>query len=58
MTDRLDEIEARVARLRSGPSSLIEAQKFMEWAPGDIEWLVSEVRELTKRVRMYEVVKS
>lgn len=31
---------------------------FIAHAPADIAWLLEQVEDLTKRVRMYEVVKS
>jgi hypothetical protein len=36
----------------------IDDTRFIAHAPADIAWLLEQVEELTKRVRMYEVVKS
>ena len=58
MSGFLEDIERRLKELRSGPSSLLEAQQFMEWAPHDIEWLISEVRRLRQKVHMYEDIRS
>ena len=45
-----------------GPPLTYEVDKpdadFIAHAPADIAWLLEQVDELTKRVRMYEVVKS
>jgi hypothetical protein len=35
-----------------------EDRDLIAHAPADIAWLLEQVEELTKRVRMYEVVKS
>lgn len=59
MSDRLQEIRARVNGSAPitlhGPPVLVQA---FEQKDADIAWLLEQVEELTKRVRMYEVVKS
>jgi hypothetical protein len=59
MTDRLAEIRARIGDSAPitihGPEPLVRA---FEQKDADIAWLLKQVEELTKRVRMYEVVKS
>ncbi len=59
MSDRLQEIRARVNDSApitlAGPRALVEA---FEQKDSDIAWLLEQVEDLTKRVRMYEVVKS
>jgi hypothetical protein len=56
---RLAEIRARVGDSAPitihGPEPLVRA---FEQKDADIAWLLKQVEELTKRVRMYEVVKS
>ena len=57
--ERLAEIRARVGDSAPitihGPEPLVRA---FEQKDADIAWLLKQVEELTKRVRMYEVVKS
>ena len=59
MTDRLAEIRARIGDSAPitihGPEPLVRA---FEQKDADIAWLLKQVEQLTKRVRMYEVVKS
>jgi hypothetical protein len=59
MTDRIAEIRARIGDSAPitihGPEPLVRA---FEQKDADIAWLLKQVEELTKRVRMYEVVKS
>lgn len=51
--ERLSEIRARL------DAAANEAIRAEEWdAAADIAWLLEQVDELTRRVRMYEVVKS
>ena len=56
---RLAEIRARIGDSAPitihGPEPLVRA---FEQKDADIAWLLKQVDELTKRVRMYEVVKS
>ena len=56
---RLAEIRARIGDSAPitihGPEPLVRA---FEQKDADIAWLLKQVEELTKRVRMYEVVKS
>jgi len=57
MPDRLQEIRARLDAWRGmGPveQSLTHPDEYV----ADIAWLLEKVEELTRRVRMYEVVKS
>jgi hypothetical protein len=57
--ERLAEIRARIGDSAPitihGPEPLVRA---FEQKDADIAWLLQQVEELTKRVRMYEVVKS
>ncbi len=57
--ERLAEIRARIGDSAPitihGPEPLVRA---FEQKDADIAWLLKQVDELTKRVRMYEVVKS
>jgi hypothetical protein len=57
--ERLAEIRARIGDSAPitihGPEPLVRA---FEQKDADIAWLLEQVEELTKRVRMYEVVKS
>jgi hypothetical protein len=59
VTDRLAEIRARMGDSGPvtihGPEPLVRA---FEQKDADIAWLLDEVERLTKRVRMYEVVKA
>ena len=59
MTDRLAQIRARIGDSAPitihGPEPLVRA---FEQKDADIAWLLEQVEQLTKRVRMYEVVKS
>ncbi len=56
---RLAEIRARIGDSAPitihGPEPLVRA---FEQKDADIAWLLEQVEQLTKRVRMYEVVKS
>ncbi len=57
--ERLAEIRARIGDSAPitihGPEPLVRA---FEQKDADIAWLLEQVEQLTKRVRMYEVVKS
>jgi hypothetical protein len=63
VSDRLQEIRGRVAawdaaKRIGGDVPRDALVMFGDQAARDMEWLLEQVEELTKRVRMYEVVKS
>lgn len=63
MSDRLTRIRAHIASWKAQKAVGTEGYRdglkaFEAQATEDIEWLISEVERLEKRVRMYEVVKS
>jgi hypothetical protein len=47
-----------IAEVNPHNSKCVDDLHFIAHAPADIAWLLEQVEELTKRVRMYEVVKS
>ena len=62
--ERLAEIRARLDALRAAepvpgyPGVIRMSTQMCDLYASDIAWLLDEAEELTKRVRMYEVVKS
>lgn len=58
MSDRLQKIRERLDLAGTWSADGQDNAHFVEHAPADIAWLLEQVEELTKRVRMYEVVKS
>ena len=63
MPDRIAEIRARLDDWKSpwvmdDAATAQRAYSWAEQASADIAWLLEQVEDLTKRVRMYEVVKS
>lgn len=63
VTDRLSDIRARLdaatpVTLWQGVGWGDPDGDLIDHAPADIAWLLEQVEDLTRRVRMYEVVKS